>query len=289
MCKTSLLPSATATVYLDGLIFLLPNIRSRMCQALIHIGAEHHALQIEISDCGNAEHKEGHDHQHAMPLSAPRPSKKLKKLDCTSSVSLYKPRDLTAERSFGHVLDFETRLYDHRLDFHANPPAVELNFLHGTFYSATNMKVMLKSFAAHESSMAASTVETITSSVLVGVDFDAKSGAGGKRYLVMEQSNPSNNCTRTKEIFRLELEEGKHYIVKLNNIPVKGSHGAHHNSPEHHFLKYYELFSLREGEKFFFVKVPDAPEGHHHPPLSAKETELSPPCNVGTGTQTGCK
>ena len=69
MCKTSLLPNATATVYLDGLIFLLPNSRSRMCQALIHTGAEHHALQIEITECADEEHGHEHGHGHEQPLS----------------------------------------------------------------------------------------------------------------------------------------------------------------------------------------------------------------------------
>ena len=145
---------------------------------------------------------------------------------------------------------------------------------------------MLKSFAADESMSAASTEEEITSSVLVGVDFDAKSDEGGERYLVLEQTHPSPNCTPTKEIFRQRLEKGKHYLVKLLNVPVRGNHGLHRNSPEHHFLMYYELFSLREGERFFFVKVPDAPEGKHHAPPGAMNTEQSPPCNVGVGTKT---
>jgi hypothetical protein len=308
MCEISLLHNATATVYLDGLIFLLPNSRSGMCRALIHTGAEHHALRIEITECADGEHAL-HSGAHALPPGDREPPSK--RLDwkgsqtClragapfwlyvdsgsgrpdTSAVSLYKPDDLAAERSFGHVLDFETRLYDHGLDFHASPPAVDLNFAHGTFYSASNLKVMLKSFTADESMSAASTVEEITSSVLVGVDFDAKSEEGGERYLVLEQTNPSPECTPTKEIFRLKLAEGTHYLVKLLNIPVYGSHGPHRNSPEHHFLKYYELFSLREGERFFFVKVPDAPEGKHHPPSGVMHTEQSPPCNVGVGSRT---
>jgi hypothetical protein len=308
MCETTLLHDATATVYLDGLIFLLPNSRSGMCRALIHTGAEHHALRIEITECDGHEHEQP-SHAHALPSSDHAlPSKRFDwkgSQKClragapfwlyvdsgsgrpdTSSVSLYKPDDLAAERSFGHVLDFETRFYDHGLDFHASPPAVELNFAHGTFYSANNTKVMLKSFSPHETISAASTIEETTSSVLVGVDFDAKSDEGDERYLVLEQTNPSPDCTPTKEIFRLKLMEGTHYLVKLLNIPVYGGQGPHRGTPEHHFMKYYDLFSLREGERFFFVMVPDAPDSKHHPSSGPMHTEQSPPCNVGVGSKT---
>lgn len=290
----TLLPNATATVYLDGLIILLPNSRSKMCRALIHTGADHHALRIEVMEAGSSKllmptSKFNWDGSHKC-LRAGAPFRLYvdsgRGWPDTFSTSLYKPDDLTDERSFGHILDFESRLYDHGLDFHEPLPAVELDFAHGTFYSAKNMKVMLKSFAENETFAAASTVEELTSSVLVGVDFDAKSDEGGERHLVLEQSNPSAACTPRKEIFRLKLEEGKRYIVKLLNIPVYGAHAHNHDSPEAHFLKYYDLFSLREGEKFFFVKVADAPLSEHRPPPDVMYTEQSPPCNVGVACKT---
>src|SRR6059058_1079920 len=76
MCEISLLHDATVTVYLDGLIFLLPNSRSGMCRALVHTGAEHHALQIEITVCDDEEH-ETHSGTHAPPDDKGVPSMRL--------------------------------------------------------------------------------------------------------------------------------------------------------------------------------------------------------------------
>lgn len=295
-----LLAGATATVYLDGLIFLLHNGGRGLCRALIHTGAAHHALRIEVSDAAggaplfptealpwNGSHdcvRDGAPFWLYVDEGAGRPDQ--------FSASLFKPDDLSDQRSFGHVIDFESKFYDHELRFHRTAPAAELNIADGTLYSAQNATMLVKSFAQDEDPGRAVGDERIPSSVLVAADIARASEEGVERHLVLEQSNVVEGCAPRREIFRLRLDAGRRLIVKLLNIPVH-EHDDQLASLRAHFLKYYDLFALEPDERVFFLQAEKPPQGGggEHPsggphPHGPQFTADSPPCNVGRGSKT---
>jgi hypothetical protein len=282
MSLPTLFNEPSATVYLDGLIILVHNAESKLTLAGIHTQAEHHVLNIEVTQTGVAvpvwpTQDSDWDGSHENVKSiAPL----WLYVDCGRgrsekefAATLHEPHNLLNAQSFGHVLDFEgPRLYRRELDYNLNAMAL-LNIAHGTFYSAENLMSKLKNFGQNQTFDKASIVDHINVSSMVAADIDSKSEPEVKRSLVLEQSYPP------KELFRLELEQGKHYEIKIENVPDDSAVAhAHTNSPDGHFLKYYDLFALKPEEKKFIV------EFDHEEPSSTSVTQLSPPCNVGQGS-----
>jgi hypothetical protein len=282
MSLPTLLNEPSATIYLDGLIILVHNAESKLTIAGIHTQAEHHVLNIEVTQTGVAVPvwpKEDSDwdgsHENVKSIGPlwlyvdygyGRHKEKF-------ASTLHNPHNLLDAQSFGHVLDFEgPKLYRRELDYNLKAMAL-LNIGHGTFYSAENLMSKLKNFGQNQTFDKASIIGHLKVSAMVAADIDTKSKPGAERSLVFEQSNPP------KELFRLRLEQGKHYEVKIENVPDDSAVAhAHTNSPEGHFLKYYDLFALKPEEKKFIVEF----DHEEHP--STGVTQLSPPCNVGQGS-----
>lgn len=290
----TLLTSPTVSIVFDGLIIFAYNEASRVCQAGIHTQAENHELQLTVIEAGDPEEQlvpsaefpwdGSHENVKAVsPLwlyvdsgNGRRPEE--------FSATLFQPDDKRLSQSFGHILDFEgAGLYNRRLTF--NPVAFALlNVANGEFYSAQNVATQLKNFGQNEPFASAAFVQDIVICSKAAADIDAKSEPGGPggeppvvRSLVLEQENP------TREVFRLKLEEGKHYIVTFVNGPrVDPAHAGHagHATPvthAEHFLQFYEMFSLLPDEKKFLVDLP--PTGN--------ATADAPPCNVGRAGSSG--
>jgi hypothetical protein len=281
----TLLPEPSVTLYLDGLIILVHNAGANLIQAGIHTQAEHHALAIEVTKTGEANpvwprNEADWDGTHeTVKAIAPlwlyvdsgggrRPNE--------FSAALHNPHDLSDVQSFGYVLDFEgPKLYGRTLDYRLDALAV-LNIGHGSFYSAENMISKLKKFEQDQRFDQAYTVDHLKVSAVVAADIDSVSDKKVERSIVFEQTNPE------KELFRFKLERGTHYEIKIMNMPDDSVQAhTHIHSPESHFLQYYELFPLRAGEKKFLVEL-DGQKPTTRPDL----TQLSPPCNTGTGGRT---
>jgi hypothetical protein len=271
----------SVTVYFDGLIFLVHDEQKRLCQAAIHTRAAHHSLQIEVRRTNDdkvlfpPESGGGFNGSHRH-VKAVEPLQLF--VDSGSgwnpdefSATLYKPEDSSDDQSFERVLDFEGVLYERQLKFHRNAFAV-LEIAQGEFYSALTQDFLLESFPqGHPNDVAKE--ETVHCCSLVGADIES-GGAG--RSIVLRQSHPE------QEIFRIELEEGAHYQIKVFNVPDKDAHAGHgnHASIAEHFLQYYGLFDLEPGERVFFVEEIEKKSA----PFGGPD---SPPCNTGTGSVTG--
>jgi hypothetical protein len=308
MSATTLPTDPTVTIYLDGLMLLLHGDGERLCQALVHTGADHHELKIEVWKSGNPSTLEwpndtekwngSHECiQRAAPFwlyvdsgqgRPPRPG--------PFSASLYKPNDLSDALSFGHILDFESKLYPRPMTFQpdASDSMAQFNFTHGTFYSAALARLKRMGFHKDdEQPDDAVYVDRFPVSILGAADIADKSEMGTDRFIVLEQTKPDQQCNPKQELFRFKLQAGTHYIIKVRNVPIHPMTG----SPARHFLLYYKLLSLLPGEQKFFLKPEDRPEmevedSHQEDPPEMKRDDSkrlapeSPPCNLGQGSET---
>lgn len=288
MSSQTLPADPSVTVYFDGLILLVQNKARRLCQAGIHTQAPHHALQITVRKKGDEElswpNKESpwdgsHKHVKAIaPLWLYVDSGKGLQEDDFFADS-YMPEGQDDEHSFGNVLDFEGGLYKRPLHFLPAPLAI-LNVAQGVFYSDTNGEFILKSLADGQAVEMATAVGGIKASSLVAAAIDASSSGDVERHIVLEQERPERRV-----LFRIKLEEGARYEINIRNVPERQmpdmppGHEMPDMSPAAHFLQYYKLFPLEDGEPRFIVEpVVENPEDG---------SSDSPPCNVGRGSLTG--
>lgn len=271
------LPSdPSVTIDFDGLIVLVHDEERRLCQAGIHTQAPHHALQISVRK--NRSKEVEWPKTQADWDGAHRRVKAVAPLwlyvdsgggrqESDFSAELYKPDDLDDPQSFGHVLDFEAGFYKRPLGFRSDSLAV-LNVAQGVFYSSETGLFLVKPLDERQDSDEAEEVEKIRAASKVTASIEARSAGGVERSLVLEQERPER-----KTLFRLKLEEGTRYEIEVKNIPEHEMD----DSVADHFLQYYKLFPLKEGEKRFVVE-----------PFSRRSEEStdSPPCNVGRASLT---
>ena len=283
-----LLDDATATIYLDGLIYTGYNQNEQLFEGAVLTDAEGHHLVIEVA----LRHANG----HKMPVWRLEASHEIVKtqapfwLYVDSGGGLQK-REFNAQlhrdgtQSIANVLSFE------QLHERALPPKPEtyalFNFPHGTTYSADFARnVKLKSLAQGEIPAQAQPVRDIpVLSTLAGIDINTVSNGAGKKYIVLANKDGGN------ELLRLELEEGKRYEIQILNQPIE--HDPSHD-PREHFLQFYELFVLRPNERMFLVDPPIASPAVNPPqPNSDENGEIppspphSPPCVITIGDTEG--
>lgn len=257
-----LLSNAAVTILLDGLIYTAYDEKDRLYQAGIHTDAEGHHLVLEVRT----------EEKLLFPSTELPWDSSLKDIHddapfwlyvdsgngrpvANFSAELHKPDDLKDARSYGHILAFE-RLYNRSLKLDGSRIA-KFNFPAGTCYSAKNSGAQLMQFDQGSNVSAAQFVGAITVSTLSAIDI-VTGGHNRDRWIVLENDK--------KEFFRFPLHPGRHYEIKLMNVPVD-SYQTH--EPESHFLQFYELFELNRNEKVYLVKTDEA-EMHEHPD--------SPPC-----------
>lgn len=260
-----LLPYASVTIYFDGLIYTAYDEKRKLYQGAMLTQAEGHHLVIEVRLKGAPEllwplNGADWDPDHAKVKAA---APFWLYVDSGAgidenefSASLHTGEDV---QSFDRVFNFEQK--HHR----PLPPKPEtfarFNFPQGTSYSAENTNAALKTLNADATVTA---TENINVSTLTALDIDLVSNGGGKKFIVLANEEG-------KEFFRFLLEPEKPYEIKILNQPIDLHGGHEHLNPQQHFLQFYELFDLKEGEKKFLVAPPLPP------------TAQSPPCVSTSG------
>jgi hypothetical protein len=289
-----LLPNPTVTIYFDGLIYTAYNEKQRLYQAAILTQAEGHHLTIEVRlrgqekllwpvkgtdwDPNHTKVKEGapfwlyidsgqgiQANEHSAKLHAPEGAD---------------------EQSFRRVLNFEEL---HKRPLKLKPETfAEFNFPHGLSYSAENTEADLKLVPQNIPGAVPQFKSKIQVSTLAAIDIDAVSNGTTKRSIVLANHDGED------EFFRFVLEPGKHYEIKILNEPIVQNAVRNHNE---HFLQFYELFDLKQGESKFLVDPGTAHPAVHSlvplPPAEGAEVPVSatlhsPPCVSTSGNlQTG--
>jgi hypothetical protein len=272
----TLLEDRTATIQFDGLILGAYDQARRLYQAGVHVNAEDHHLVITVT-------------QNKKPIWPKKPSDWDSSLSTVRTLapfwlfvdsgnglnpksfnaSLYKPKDMTDPLSFGKIFSF-VRRHGRELKLNMDQFA-EFNFPHGTAYSALNADAQLGQLEPGASASTATFLENINVSSLGAIDIPYVSDGQTKQELVLAGDGGK------REFFRLPLEAGATYEIKMDNRPIH-DHGGRPPDPGKHFLQYYELFSkLNPGEKQFLVQL--RPSG-----FSAAD---SPPCVGSSGSTEG--
>ena len=284
-----LLKNATATIYLDGLIYAAYNEGSKVLESAILTEAEGHELAIEVKLRG--------EHQRLWPRTDAdwdRAHEAVKqgapfwlyvdsgnKLNGEFSATLFSDE---GERSFNRIFDFD--------DFHHKPLRVKpetfalFNFPHGKSYSAdtkpADVKVIPPRGTVDDAQLEE---EGVPISNLAGIDIDAVSNEAGQKSIVLANQNGEH------EFFRFPLEPGKQYEINIVNGPVPNSNT---HDPARHFLQFYELFDLNhDREAQFLVVDPTHVHGSGQPPAEGGElpaggpTTDNPPCAPGRSGGTG--
>lgn len=267
-----LLPSPTATIFFDGLIYTAYNEKRRLYQGAVLTQAEGHHLTIEVRFRGKQE--------LLFPTSqlpwtpAHEAIRKIAPLwlfvdsgnglqEEEFSATLHRPT-ANDQQSFDRILNFD-KLYK-RVLAPKRETFSEFNFPHGITYSAQNTDAKLKTLGQNEPATAAEFKENIQVSTLGAIDIDAVSTEAQKKYIVLASAHGE------KEFFRFELEAGKHYEIRILNEPIEepagpgGPAGHAGHDHENHFLQFYELFDLKDGDKKFLVEPPPPPPSPHSPP-----------------------
>ncbi len=270
-----LLKDATASIYFDGLIFMAYNERRRLYQGAVLTEAEGHQTRIDVKVTGQQKpiwpaKDSDWDPDHAT-VKARAPfwlyvdsGQGIQKEDF--SAKLHLPADANDPRSFKEIFNFEEK-YDRPI--RPKPETfAEFNFPHGVSYSAKNTKAALKTKLPDQPIEEARPKGNFNVSTLAGVDINAASNGDDKKYIVLANEEGKN------EFFRFELKPGTHYEISILNVPV--GHTSH--DPQDHFLQFYELFDLKQGEPEFLVAPVQLPT----PP-----TADSPPCVSTTGGTKG--
>lgn len=271
----TLLPNRTATIQFDGLIMSAYDRVRRLYQAGVHVKAEHHKLDITVKRNGvdvTAEVLPDWDGELAA----------VKKfapfwvyvdygngMPKTYNANLHKPKDPNDPLSFEKVFSFVRK---HGRELKMNPGHFAVfNFPHGTAYSALNETAQLSEI---EQGKRPTPLGDIDVSSLGAIDIADVSDGETKRELVFADESGKH------VFFRLPLNADTVYEIKMENQPLH-----HHNGdidPEEHFLQYYELFSLKPGEKRFLVHLRRPRPAH-----DGFESTDSPPCVGTSGGETG--
>lgn len=277
-----LINNATATIYLDGLIYAAYNEGAKVLESAILTKAEGHELVIEVRERGKTEKlwpKTPEDWNPAhteVDKAAPfwLYVDSGNKLEGEFSATLHSDED---NRSFKRIFDFE--------DFHHKTLRVKpgtfalFNFPHGKSYSADTREVDVKVIPPHGKVEDATLEKKLPLSNLAGIDIDAVSNGAVEKSIVLANKNGDH------EFFRFRLEPGKQYEIKILNQPVANSDT---HDPAKHFLQFYELFDLNlDREPQFLVVDPT----HVHPqggePPAGGPTTDNPPCAPGRSSGTG--
>ena len=261
----TLLGNRTATIQFDGLILGAYDQARRLYQAGVHVNAEEHHLVITVTQNGKQIWpKNPSDWDSSLRTVRTRAPFWLfvdsgNGLNPKSfNASLYKPKDVTDPLAFGKIFSF-VRRHGRELKLNMDQFA-EFNFPHGTAYSALNADAQLGQVVPGQAAATATFLENINVSSLGAIDIVDVSDEQTKRELVFVGGGGK------WEFFRLPLEAGATYEIKMDNRPID-PHGTHPPDPGKHFLQYYELFpKLNKGEKQFLVQLrpsgigaPDAP------------------------------
>ena len=277
----TLLADRTATIQFDGLILGAYDQARRLYQAGVHVNAEDHHLVITVT-------------QNGKPIWPKNPSDWDSSLNTVRTLapfwlfvdsgnglnpksfnaSLYKPKDVTDPLAFGKIFSF-VRRHGRELKLNMDQFA-EFNFPHGTAYSALNADAQLGQVVPGQAAATATFLENINVSSLGAIDIPYVSDGETKQELVLVGGGGK------REFFRLPLEAGATYEIKMDNRPrhphVRRPPDPGNQDPENHFLQYYELFEdLNEGEKQFLVQL--------RTPLFGADD--SPPCVGSSGSTTG--
>jgi hypothetical protein len=157
------------------------------------------------------------------------------------SARLYR-RGLSDPQSFQHILSLEG-LHGRRLPLVAEAFA-EFNFPHGVAYSALNTDADLKQVPPRGTP---AFLRPIRTSTLGAVDIAVPSDDDTERHVVLENEAGA-------EFFRLPLVRGVHYEIRILNEPI---HPHEDDTPENHFLQFYELFDFPPHEPKFLVELKD--------------------------------
>jgi hypothetical protein len=267
---------------MDGLIILFHG--RALTQAALHAHAPHHALQLSVI---------GEDGELVWPRSGSQWEVSHKELRSIEPLWLFvsseehptqKPPEesysssleTSGDMSFNNVLDFESHLYDHPLEYFRRDRVALLNMPHGRFYSAGNGVSDLQSFGQGQQPEEAEFEKPFLSSFLVGADIPDRSTGEAVKYLVLLRTNKQDGGL--VEVFSIPLPEEKHYELHIMNTPHDTTHRP---SAADHFLLYYDLFKLRQGEKKFFLVPKDG-----SPREGLFGGKDSPPCDNTRGSLT---
>lgn len=270
----TLLENRTATIQFDGLILGAYNQARRLYQAGVHVNAEGHHLVISVKYNGEKIWPKNPSDWESSLSTVRTLAPFWLFVDSGNGASpksfnakLHNPEDLNDPLSFGKIFSFVRR---HGREIPLKPDQFAVfNFPQGTAYSAFNADAQLGQVEPNAAASTATFVENINVSSLGAIDIDAVSDGQTKRELVLAGDGGK------REFFRLPLEAGATYEIKMDNRPIH-LHGTRPVDPGKHFLQYYELFSaLNPGEKRFLVQL--------RPPAFAAAD--SPPC-VGTSGST---
>jgi hypothetical protein len=278
-----LLKNATATIYLDGLIYAAYNENRKVLETAVLTAAEGHEVVVRVSMRG--------DDTLRFPTPEKPWSPKHTDVSAAAPFWLYVDSgnglakdEFSADlhrgdcnRSFDSLFNFEGQ-HDKPLKLKQGNFAV-FNFPHGTSYSAETKPAELMRIPAGKKLADAEPEREINVSNLAGIDIDAVSNGAGKKSIVLANQDGAN------EVFRFDLEPGKQYKIEILNQPEEGSH-EHDLDPEKHFLLYYKLFDLDHSENPQFVLVD--PEHAHESEETSESEELgdppspdNPPCAPG--------
>lgn len=263
----TVLERPSVTVYMDGLILLFHDESRRLMQAAVHTQAPHHELLISVFDKSGkliwpADDSDWDGSHHTVKSVEPlwlfvAPDDETPPPPAEFNARLHTDGEL----SFNRVLDFESELYDHRLEGFRRDRVAVINMPHGVFYSATHAVSELHSFAQGQDPKNAVFDKNIDSSTLGAADIASRSTREREAKIVLWQEN------QRRRLFSFPLGEDSSYEIHVFNVPPPGTSHAD-------FIHYYELFMPRPSERKFLVKPTHV------------LTSDSPPCNVGQGSQT---
>ena len=274
-----LLKNPTVTIYFDGLIFSAFNEKKRLYQAAVLTQAEGHHLVVEVRLRGDDKllfptDELPWDSSHSVVkalapfwlfVDSGKGLKGMTARDFSSQLHLPATAD---EQSFDRIFNFEKF---HKRPFIPTPGSfAEFNFPQGTCYSAQNTDADLRTVAKGADITSAVDKGPIHVSTLCAIDIDAMSNGASKKHIVL--------ANQEQEFFRFPLDPGKHYEIKILNVPIEigeeeeDHEHKHAHGPQNHFLQFYELFDFKDGEDQFFIDLGPIPP-----------SEQSPPCVSTTG------
>lgn len=268
----TLLPNPSVTILIDGLICTAYDEDKRLYQAGIHIDAEEHHLVVEVTADGkqvfpSPELSWDTSHQ-AIIKNAPfrlyvdSSSSEIQK---GPGAELYKPDNPKDPWSYANIFSFED-MYKRSLKLDAGRIA-EFNFLDGVCYSARNSGADLVGFKQGGDPGEAEFLGRIKVSRMGAIDIPSIRD-GEQKWIVL--------ANKSEEVFRFQLQPERHYEIKLMNVPSGHRVGS---DPRRHFLKFYELFTLKTEEMVYLIQ-PD------HEPSSPGDHPDFPPCTQTRRTAT---
>ena len=243
-----LLKNATATIKIEGLIYAAYNKAQRTFQAGIHTGGDWIQLLVEVKADGKPDllfpSKDlpwNPSHETIRGL-APfwlyvDSGNHLPVTDASAQLHEHD------EKSFGHMLNLEA-LYNRRLILKSGLVST-INIPQGTCYSPETVDLKLLQIDPENPDTRTVANERMTMAIHCAVDIQESSTRDTRRSIVL--------ATENREFFRFPLQSGRHYEIKLSNIPPVSSDP----DLEKYFLKYYDMFELKPGEKKYLAGALD--------------------------------